>query len=196
MRTSKINRKTKETDISLSLNLDGSGNANINTGIGFFDHMLTQIAVHGLIDLDLQAKGDLHIDAHHTIEDCGLVLGEAIAQALGEKRGITRMAEASVPMDDALAKVVLDLSGRPYSVIQTNWVSPNVGNIPTSLLEHFFESLATMSRMNLHININYGKDNHHMAEALFKAFARALDAAIQIDPRRADDIPSSKGKLS
>jgi len=196
MRTSKINRKTKETDISLSLNLDGSGNANINTGIGFFDHMLTQIAVHGLIDLDLQAKGDLHIDAHHTIEDCGLVFGDAIAQALGKKRGITRMAEASVPMDDALARVVLDLSGRSYSVIQANWVSPSVGNIPTSLLEHFFESLAVTSRMNLHLNILYGRDNHHMAEALFKAFARALDAAIQIDPRREGAIPSSKGRLA
>ena len=158
--------------------------------------MLTQIAVHGLIDLELRAKGDLDIDAHHTIEDCGLVLGEAIGQALGEKRGITRMAEASVPMDDALARVILDLSGRPYSVIQTNWVSPDVGGIPTSLLEHFFESLAVTSRMNLHLNIAYGKDNHHMAEALFKAFARALDAATQIDPRRADLIPSSKGRLA
>ena len=196
MRRSTIDRKTNETDISLSLNLDGSGIAKINTGIGFFDHMLTQIAVHGLIDLELQAKGDLDIDAHHTIEDCGLVLGEAIGQALGEKRGITRMAEASVPMDDALARVILDLSGRPYSVIQTNWVSPDVGGIPTSLLEHFFEALAVTSRMNLHLNIAYGKDNHHMAEALFKAFARALDAATQIDPRRADLIPSSKGRLA
>ncbi len=196
MRKAEISRKTKETDISLSLNLDGSGKANINTGVGFFDHMLTQIAVHGLIDIDLQASGDLHIDAHHTVEDCGLVLGDAIGQALGERRGIVRMAEASVPMDDALARVFLDLSGRSYSVIQTSWVSSSVGGIPTSLLEHFFESLAITSRMNLHLNVLYGKDNHHMAEALFKAFARALDAAIKIDPRRADSIPSSKGKLS
>ena len=195
MRKAKIDRKTSETDICLSLNLDGLGQARINTGIGFFDHMLTQIAVHGLIDLDLQAKGDLQIDAHHTIEDCGLVLGEAIAQALGEKRGITRMAEASVPMDDALARVVLDLSGRPYSLFRTKWVSASVGGLPVSLLEHFFESLAITSRMNLHIHVLYGKDNHHMAEALFKAFARALDGAIQIDPRRADLIPSSKGQL-
>jgi len=196
MRQSTINRKTKETDISLSLNLDGTGQANINTGIGFFDHMLTQIAVHGLMDIDLQVKGDLHIDAHHTIEDCGLVLGEAIGQALGQKQGISRMAEASVPMDDALAWVVLDLSGRPYFVIQTKWISPNVGGIPTSLIEHFFESVAVVtSRINLHINILYGKDNHHIAEALFKAFARALDTATQLDPRRAGNIPSSKGNL-
>ena len=195
MRKSSIQRKTNETNISLSLNIDGTGEHNISTGIGFFDHMLTQIAVHGLIDIDLQAEGDLHIDAHHTIEDCGIVLGEGIGQALGQKLGIRRMAEASVPMDDALAKVILDLSGRPYSVIQTNWVSPSVGNIPTSLLEHFFETLAVSSRMNLHINVLYGKDNHHMAEALFKAFARALDAAVQVDERRAGVVPSSKGKI-
>ena len=195
MRKSSIQRKSNETNISLSLNLDGTGKYNINTGIGFFDHMLTQIAVHGLIDIDLQAKGDLHIDSHHTIEDCGIVLGEGIGQALGQKLGIRRMAEASVPMDDALANVILDLSGRSYSVIQTKWVSPSVGNIPTSLLEHFFETLAVSSRMNLHINVLYGKDNHHIAEALFKAFARALDAATQIDPRRAGNIPSSKGNL-
>ncbi len=195
MRQFSIQRKTNETNISLSGNLDGTGKHNISTGIGFFDHMLTQIAVHGLIDIDLQAEGDLHIDFHHTIEDCGIVLGEGIGQALGSKLGIRRMAEASVPMDDALAKVVLDLSGRPYSVIQTNWVSPSVGNIPTSLLEHFFETLAVSSRMNLHINVLYGKDNHHMAEALFKAFARALDAATQVDERRVGVVPSSKGKL-
>ncbi len=195
MRKSSIQRKTNETNITLSLNLDGTGIANISTGIGFFDHMLTQIAVHGLIDIDLQAKGDLYIDSHHTIEDCGIVLGEGISQALGQKLGIRRMAEASVPMDDALAKVILDLSGRPYSVIQAKWVSPSVGNIPTSLLEHFFETLAVSSRMNLHINVLYGKDNHHIAEAIFKAFGRALDAAIEIDPRRAESIPSSKGNL-
>jgi imidazoleglycerol-phosphate dehydratase len=195
MRKSSITRKTNETNISLTLNLDGTGKHNISSGVGFFDHMLTEIAVHGLIDIDLQAEGDLHIDAHHTIEDCGIVLGEGISQALGSKLGIRRMAEASVPMDDALAKVILDVSGRPYSVIQTKWVSPSVGNIPTSLLEHFFETLAVSSRMNLHINVLYGKDNHHMAEALFKAFARALDAAVQVDERRAGIVPSSKGKL-
>ena len=195
MRKSTIQRKTNETDISLSLNIDGTGKHNISTSIGFFDHMLAQIAVHGLMDIDLQAEGDLHIDAHHTIEDCGLVLGDAISQALGTKQGIRRMAEASVPMDDALAKVVLDLSGRPYSVIQINWGSPGVGGIPTSLIEHFFESVATNARMNLHIHVLYGKDNHHMAEALFKAFACAFDAATQLDERRLGSVPSSKGKL-
>ena len=195
MRQSTIQRKTKETEIFLTLNLDGTGIANINTGIGFFDHMFTQIAVHGLMDIDLQAKGDLHIDAHHTIEDCGLVLGEAIGQALGERRGITRMAEASIPMDDALARVILDLSGRPYSVIQIKWASPDVAGIPTSLIEHFFESVAVNSRMNLHISVLYGRDNHHIAEAVFKAFSRALDTAMQIDERRMGNIPSSKGNL-
>jgi len=195
MRQSSIQRKTNETSISLALNIDGTGKHNINTDIGFFDHMLTQIAVHGLMDIDLQAKGDLHIDYHHIIEDCGLVLGDAIGQALGSKQGIRRMAEASVPMDDALARVVLDLSGRPYSVIQTNWVSPDVAGIPTSLIEHFFESVAVASKSNLHIQVLYGRDNHHIAEAIFKTFARALDAATQIDERRVGKIPSSKGKI-
>ena len=195
MRQSSIQRKTNETDISLSLNLDGTGKHSINTGIGFFDHMLTQIAVHGLMDIDLKAKGDLYIDAHHTIEDCGIAFGNAIGQALGSKQGIRRMAEASVPMDDALARVILDLSGRPYSVIQINWVSPDVAGIPTSLLAHFFASVAVASKSNLHIQVLYGKDNHHIAEAIFKAFARALDTATQIDERRIGSVPSSKGKI-
>lgn len=195
MRKASIERQTKETNISLSINLDGTGKHNISTGVGFFDHMLTQIAVHGLVDIDLQAKGDLHIDAHHTLEDCGIVLGEAIGQALGEKRGIRRMAEASVPMDDALANVVLDLSGRSYAVIQIPWVSASVGSIPTSLIEHFFETMAVAAKMNLHIRVFYGRDNHHIAEAIFKAFARALDAAVQIDERRIGVVPSSKGTI-
>ena len=195
MRTAKIERKTKETKISLEFNLDGKGVAQIDTGIGFFDHMLTQIAVHGLFDIQLKAEGDLYIDAHHTIEDCGLVLGEALSQALGDKGGIVRMATSFVPMDEALARVVLDLSGRPYAVLQTAWVSPDVGGIPTSLIEHFFESVAITGRANLHIGVLYGRDNHHMAEATFKAFGRALDAATQIDPRRAGEVPSSKGVL-
>ena len=195
MRTAKIERKTKETKISLEFNLDGKGVAQIDTGIGFFDHMLTQIAVHGLFDIQLKAEGDLYIDAHHTIEDCGLVLGEALSQALGDKGGIVRMATSFVPMDEALARVVLDLSGRPYAVLQTAWVSPDVGGIPTSLIEHFFESVAITGRANLHIGVLYGRDNHHMAEATFKAFGRALDAATQIDSRRAGEVPSSKGVL-
>jgi len=152
--------------------------------------------VHGLFDIKLKAEGDLHIDPHHTIEDCGLVLGEALSQALGDKGGIVRTATRFVPMDEALARVVLELSGRPYAVLQTAWVSPDVGAIPTSLLEHFFESAAITGGANLHIAVLYGRDNHHMAEAAFKAFGRALDAATQIDPRRAGKVPSSKGVLS
>jgi imidazoleglycerol-phosphate dehydratase len=196
MRIAKIERKTKETDIRLELNLDGSGKAQIETGIGFFDHMLTQIAVHGLMDIKLKAEGDLHIDPHHTIEDCGLVLGEALNQALGDKGGIVRTGTSFVPMDEALVRVVLDLSGRPYAVLNTAWTAPDVGGIPTSLIEHFFESLTVTGRFNLHASVLYGRDNHHMAETLFKALARALDTATQIDPRRAGAVPSSKGVLA
>jgi imidazoleglycerol-phosphate dehydratase len=195
MRTAKFERKTKETDILVELNLDGSGKYAIETGIGFFDHMLTQIAVHGLFALTLKAKGDLHIDPHHTVEDCGLALGAAFKQALGDKAGIVRTASATVPMDEALGQVVVDFSGRPYAVLQTAWTSPSVGGLPTSLLEHFFESFATASASNLHVNVHYGRDNHHMAEAVFKAMARAMSAAVQIDPRRSGEIPSSKGVL-
>ncbi len=195
MRTAKISRKTKETEISVQLNLDGSGDYKIDTGVGFFDHMLTQIAVHGLFDIAIQATGDLHIDPHHTIEDCGLALGTAFAQALGDKAGIVRTASAFVPMDDALGQVVIDFSGRPYSVINAAWTSPMVGSVHTTLLEHFFESFAVTSASNLHLIMHYGKDNHHMAEAFFKAFARAASAAVQVDPRRRGLIPSSKGVL-
>jgi imidazoleglycerol-phosphate dehydratase len=195
MRTAKIERKTKETDILVEVNLDGSGKFEIETGIGFFDHMLTQIAVHGLFDLTLKAKGDLHIDPHHTIEDCGLALGAAFKQALGNKGGIVRTASATVPMDEALGQVIVDFSGRPYAVLHTAWTSPSVGGLPTTLLEHFFESFATASACNLHVIVHYGKDNHHMAEAVFKSMARAMAAAVQIDPRRSGSIPSSKGVL-
>jgi imidazoleglycerol-phosphate dehydratase len=195
MRTAKIERKTRETDILVEVNLDGSGKFEIETGIGFFDHMLTQIAVHGLFDLTLKAKGDLHIDPHHTVEDCGLALGSAFKQALGDKGGIVRTASATVPMDEALGQVVVDFSGRPYAVLKTGWTSPSVGGLPTTLLEHFFESFATASASNLHVIVHYGKDNHHMAEALFKAMARAMAAAVQIDSRRSGSIPSSKGVL-
>jgi imidazoleglycerol-phosphate dehydratase len=195
MRTAKIERKTKETEVSVEINLDGSGDFQINTGIGFFDHMLTQISIHGLFDLSIKAKGDLHIDNHHTVEDCGLALGTAFAQALGDKKGIIRTASATVPMDESLGQVVVDLSGRPYAMINTAWTYPMVGELPTSLLEHFFDSFATTSKSNLHLIVHYGKDNHHMAESLFKAMARALAMAVQVDPRRRDSIPSSKGVL-
>jgi len=195
MRTGKIERNTSETDILVEINLDGTGKYDIDTGIGFFDHMLTQIAVHGLFDLVIQAKGDLHIDPHHSVEDCALVLGDAVKQALGPKEGIIRSASATVPMDEALGQVVVDFSGRPYAVMKTCWTSPMVGGIPTSLLEHFFESFASTSGSNLHLIVHYGKDNHHMAESLFKAMARAMAAAVQIDSRRSGEIPSSKGVL-
>lgn len=196
MREATIKRITKETSIQASLSLDGSGKAEVDTGIGFFDHMLAQIAVHGLFDVNIKADGDLHIDPHHTIEDCGLVLGEAFSDALGDKAGIIRTASIFVPMDEALARMVIDFSGRPYTVLGTHWTMGTVGQIPTSLIEHFFESFAITGRCNLHGAVLYGRDNHHMAEALFKAFGRALDAATQIDPRRAGEIPSSKGVLT
>lgn len=195
MRKAEIIRETNETKIYISIDLDGSGYADINTGLGFFDHMNTQIAVHGLFDLEIRAEGDLEVDSHHTIEDCALVLGETINKALGDRKGISRMASAIVPMDEALGQVTLDLSGRPYTVLQMSWTSPFVGSIPTSLIEHYFESFAITSRSNLHARVIYGKDNHHMAEALFKAFGRALEAATRVDPRREDQIPSSKGQL-
>lgn len=195
MRTSTISRQTNETSISISLNLDGSGKHEIATGLGFLDHMLTHIAVHGLFDLNVKATGDLHVDEHHTVEDVAIVLGQAFAEALGDKKGIIRTAHAYVPMDEALALVALDLSGRPYTVTQVEWRTPAVGGIATSLFEHFFESFAAAARINLHAQVLYGRDDHHKAEALFKALGRALDAATQIDARRAGVVPSTKGTL-
>jgi imidazoleglycerol-phosphate dehydratase len=195
MRTAEISRQTNETQITIKLDLDGSGKHEISTGIGFLDHMLTHLAVHGLFDLSVQAKGDLHIDTHHTVEDVALTLGQAFYQALGDRKGITRIGDSFVPMDETLAHIAIDLSGRPYAVIQAEWHTPYVGNIPTTLFPHFFESFAVTSRCNLHGRILYGRDDHHQAEALFKAFARALYAATQMDPRRARSIPSTKGTL-
>jgi len=195
MRQANVNRKTNETNIDVTVNLDGSGNCAIQTGIGFFDHMLTQIAVHGLFDIEIAAQGDLDIDTHHTIEDVALALGQAFSQALGDRKGIRRMGQAAVPMDEALCEVFVDLSGRPYSVFQGEWLAPNVGDIPVSLVEHFFYSLSMTLKANIHANIRYGRDDHHKAEGLFKALARALSTAVQIDPRRADAVPSSKGVL-
>jgi imidazoleglycerol-phosphate dehydratase len=195
MRTSTITRKTNETDITIELDLDGSGRHSIATGIGFLDHMLTHIAVHGLFDLSVSAAGDLHVDEHHTVEDVALVLGQAFAEALGDKKGIVRMAHAYVPMDETLAFVALDLSGRPYAVIDVDWGTPSVGGIATSLFDHFFESFAVAARCNLHARVIYGRDGHHKAEALFKALARALDSATMVDARRQGIIPSTKGKL-
>ncbi len=196
MRTAEIFRKTNETDIEIKLNLDGVGKYQIATGIGFLDHMLTHLAVHGLFDLTVKAVGDLHIDVHHTLEDVALALGQAFDQALADRKGIIRMGDAFAPMDETLAHIALDLSGRPYAVIQAEWHSPYVGNIPTTLFPHFFESFAVTARCNLHARILYGRDDHHQAEALFKAWARALDLATQIDARRSGSIPSTKGTLT
>ena len=195
MRSAKIDRTTNETQISIELDLDGSGQHAIATGVGFLDHMLTHIAVHGLFDLKVQAAGDLHIDVHHTVEDVALVLGAAFDQALGDRKGIVRMGSFYVPMDESLAFVAVDLSGRPYCVVEAEWGAYPVGGIPTSLLPHFLESFAVTSRSNLHARVLYGRDDHHKAEALFKALARALDAATQIDPRRSG-VPSTKGTLT
>jgi len=195
MRTASLSRKTDETDIRIELNLDGSGQHDIDTGIGFLDHMLTHIAVHGLFDLSVRATGDLHIDAHHTVEDVALVLGSAFDQALGDRKGIFRMASFYAPMDETLAFVALDFSGRPYAVIDAEWGSVPVGQIPTSLFPHFFESFAVTARCNLHARVLYGRDDHHKAEALFKALARALDAATMLDERRTN-VASTKGTLT
>ncbi|HEX5837558.1 MAG TPA: imidazoleglycerol-phosphate dehydratase HisB [Anaerolineales bacterium] len=195
MRTSTLSRQTSETQIEIQLDLDGTGAHNISTGVGFLDHMLAHLAVHGLFDLTIKATGDLHIDVHHTVEDVALVLGQAFDQALGDRRGIVRMGDCFAPMDETLAHVAIDLSGRPYAVVQAEWHTPYVGDIPATLFPHFFESFAVTARCNLHARVLYGRDDHHQAEALFKAWARALDIATQIDPRRAGSIPSTKGSL-
>ncbi|MEZ4681188.1 MAG: imidazoleglycerol-phosphate dehydratase HisB [Caldilineaceae bacterium] len=194
-RQAQIERKTKETQITVAIDLDGSGRAEVSTGIGFLDHMLTLFAGHGLFDLKVQANGDLHIDDHHTAEDVMICLGKAVDQALGTRQGITRTAHSFVPMDEALALVAIDLSGRPYCVFDAEFVTPALGQLGTDLLFHLFESLAIHARMNLHAKVFYGRNDHHKAEALFKALARALDSATQFDPRRGD-VPSTKGTLT
>ena len=195
MRKATIHRQTRETDIQLTLNLDGTGQYKIETGVGFLDHMLTHVAAHGLFDLTVRASGDLHIDPHHTVEDVALVLGQAFAEALGDKAGIARMGSATVPMDESLAFVAVDLSGRPYCVTEVDWTGPTVGGLPVTLIPHFFESFAVTARANVHARVLYGRDDHHKTEALFKALGRALDAATRPDPRRAGTIPSTKGML-
>ena len=194
-RRATITRNTKETQIELQLNLDGSGNAEINTGIGFYDHMLHHIALHGVFDLRINATGDLHIDSHHSIEDIAICLGRAIDEALKSRSGIARMGSAYVPMDEALARVVIDLSGRAYAVIKADFSTPLMGEMPTDLVAHALETLATHARMNLHAEVLYGRNDHHKAEALFKAFGRALCQAVSLDPRR-QGVPSTKGTLT
>ena len=194
-RRATIHRRTAETDVRVTLNLDGAGEANIATGVGFLDHMLTALAVHGLFDLAVEATGDLHVDAHHTIEDTAIVLGQTLATALGERAGIRRAGHAYMPMDEALAFVAVDLSGRPYTVFRAAWRTPAVGQFPTDLVEHFFETLAVHGRLTLHARLEYGRNDHHGIEALFKALARALRVAVERDPRRAG-VASTKGTLS
>jgi len=194
-RTATIHRQTTETDVSVTIELDGRGQHAVATGVSFLDHMLAAVAVHGLFDLKVQAAGDLHIDAHHTIEDTAIVLGRAVDAALGERVGVARMGHAFVPMDEALAFVALDLSGRPYTVFRAKWRTPLIGQFPTDLVEHFFESFAVHARLTLHARLEYGRNDHHGAEALFKALARALRMAVDIDPRRLA-VASTKGVLS
>ncbi len=195
MRTATIARRTSETSIDVTVNLDGSGRYAITTGIGFFDHMLEQLSRHSLIDLEVTTVGDLHIDQHHTVEDTGLAIGEALAMALGDKRGIRRYADALSPMDETLTRVALDISGRPYLVWKTDFSQKRLGEMDTEMFEHFFHSLAQTAGLTLHIETLYGSNNHHIAEAAFKGLARALREAVEIDPRKADAIPSTKGVL-
>lgn len=195
MRNAIIEKETNETKVRVELELDGSGIHKIQTGVGFFDHMLTQLAVHGLFDLKITAKGDLEVDPHHTVEDTALVLGQAFDQALGERRGLVRMGQGVVPMDEALGEVVIDLSGRPYCVFTGEWTGEMINDLPVTLIEHVFYSLSVGMRANLHALIRYGRDDHHKAEALFKALGRALCQAVREDPRRPSAIPSSKGTL-
>jgi imidazoleglycerol-phosphate dehydratase len=194
-REARRQRRTAETEVTIFLRLDGRGEARVETGIGFLDHMLHLFAFHGLFDLEVQAWGDLHIDPHHTVEDVAIVLGQALDEALGDRKGIVRMGHAYVPMDEALAFVAVDLSGRPYAVLDLPFGGPMVGALPTSLIPHFLESLAVHARMNLHARLLSGRDDHHRAEALFKALGRALEMAVRLDPRRGD-VPSTKGTLS
>ena len=194
-RTASIERRTGETSIELTLNIDGSGMVDSATGIGFLDHMLHLFARHGLFDLRVRATGDLHVDEHHTAEDVCICLGQAFDQALGERRGLVRTAHAYVPMDEALGFVAVDLSGRPYCVVDADFVTPRVGQLGTDLIAHLFESIAIHGRMNLHARVLYGRNDHHKVEALFKALGRALDMATRIDERLGGAIPSTKGVL-
>lgn len=190
-----VSRKTRETDIQLELNLDGTGKAEVNTGIGFFDHMLISFARHGFFDLSCKVDGDLYVDSHHTIEDTGIVLGQAIAKAIGDKQGINRFGSFMLPMDESLVLCALDLSGRPYLVHDLELTTPQVGYMDTEMVKEFFYAVSYSAGMNLHLKQMYGSNNHHIIEAAFKAFAKALDQATQLDPRLEGSILSTKGSL-
>ncbi|MGB0901705.1 imidazoleglycerol-phosphate dehydratase HisB [Halocynthiibacter sp.] len=195
MRTATVTRKTNETDISVEINLDGTGVYNMQTGVGFFDHMLDQLARHSLIDITVRATGDLHIDDHHTVEDVGIALGQALTQALGDKKGIRRYGECHLPMDDAQVRCALDLSARPFLVWNVDVPTQKIGTFDTELVREFFTAFATQGGITLHIDQIHGFNSHHIVEAAFKAVARALRIAVETDPRKADAIPSTKGAL-
>jgi imidazoleglycerol-phosphate dehydratase len=196
MRRASVERHTGETKISVTVDLDGTGKADIATGIGFFDHMLHLLARHSLIDMAVKAEGDLHVDFHHTVEDVGIVLGQALIKALGNKAGIERYADCHLPMDETLTRVAIDLSGRPYLVFNTRFPSPSIGPFDTELVREFFQGFATHAQANLHVETFYGLNSHHIAESCFKGLARVLKKAIAIDPRMALAIPSTKGSLN
>lgn len=195
-RQASITRKTKETEITATIDLDGTGSYDIKTGIGFLDHMLEQLARHGLMDITLKAKGDLHIDFHHTTEDSGIVLGQAVAKALGDKQGITRYADVHLPMDETLTRVAIDVSGRPYLIWDVSFTRDKLGEMDTELFREWFQAFAQNAGITLHVANLYGENNHHIAETCFKGLARALRAAVAIDPRQAGRVPSTKGMLA
>lgn len=194
-RKASVSRTTNETAISVSVNLDGTGAGKISTGVGFFDHMLDQLCRHSLIDMDISVKGDLHIDDHHTVEDTGIAIGQAISKALGDRRGITRYASLDLVMDETMTKAGIDVSGRPFLVWNVNFSAPKVGTFDTELVREFFQALAQNAGITLHVLNHYGANNHHIAETCFKAVARVLRAAVEIDPRQANRVPSTKGIL-
>lgn len=194
-RSASVSRKTKETDISVEINLDGTGKYDIKTGVGFFDHMLEQLSRHSLIDMTIRADGDLHIDAHHTVEDTGIALGQAIAEALGNRAGINRYASIDLAMDETLTRAALDVSGRPFLIWQAEFSRAKVGDFDTELFREFFQAFSQNAGITLHVTNHYGENNHHIAETCFKAVARALRHAIEIDPRQPKAIPSTKGSL-
>jgi imidazoleglycerol-phosphate dehydratase len=196
MRKATIKRTTKETDVAVAVDLDGSGAASIATGIGFLDHMLDLLARHSRIDLDIKAKGDLHVDHHHTTEDVGIALGQAIKKALGDMKGITRYADVHMPMDETLTRVALDISGRPFLVFNVEFVRAKIGTFDTALVQEWFQALAVNAALTLHVATLYGSNDHHVAESCFKGLARALRTAVAIDPRAAHEVPSTKGTLS
>lgn len=195
MRTATIRRTTKETSIDVSVNLDGTGVYTVSTGIGFLDHMLEQLSRHSLIDLDVKIDGDLHVDQHHTTEDSGIAIGEAISKALGDRKGITRFGSAYSPMDETLTRVAIDISGRPFLVWKAEFTQQRLGEMDTELFEHWFHAFSGSAGLTLHVETLYGKNNHHIIESAFKGLARALRQAVEIDPRKADSIPSTKGTL-